>query len=188
MIALLKRMLHVDEYGGTRSWLAHLQASAADAIGRYGAQERVDWPRVERLVFVCKGNICRSPYAEFRARAMGMNSVSMGLDALAGSRADDAAIAAATRRGVELQSHRSTRFAVDLIRPTDLVLGFESWQVQVVVGQLGGTAAQAALVGLWSTPRRPNLGDPHLRGPGYFDICYALIDSSLQKMAALHKA
>ena len=185
MIAFLKRQFRVDEYGGTRSWLAHLHASAADALGRYGAQERVEWSRVQRLVFVCKGNICRSPYAEFKARALGMPAVSMGLDALAGSRADSAAIAAASRRGIEIAHHRSTRFAADLVGPADLVLGFEPWHVQAIATRLAGTATPSALVGLWSTPRRPDLGDPHTRSAEYYDICYQLIDSSLQQLSVL---
>jgi protein-tyrosine phosphatase len=182
MIAFLKRQLRVEEYGGARAWLAHLQASTADLFGAYGGQQQVDWSRVRRLVFVCKGNICRSPYAELRARSWQWESVSMGLEALAGSAADTAAIEAAARRGINLHDHRSTRFSVELIRPTDLVLGFEPWHVQAVQRQLSGTAHQCALVGLWSSPRRPDLGDPHGRGARYFDICYELIDSSVRHL------
>lgn len=180
MIAFLKRQLRVEEYGGARAWLAHLQASAADVLGVYRSQRQVDWSRVQRLVFVCKGNICRSPYAECRARAMGLESVSMGLDALAGSAADTAAIEAGARRGIDLSGHRSTRFAANLIRPTDLVLGFEPWHLQAMQQPLEGAACQRALVGLWSSPCRPDLGDPHARSARYFDICYGLIDSSVQ--------
>lgn len=188
MIAYLKQQLRVEEYGGARAWLAHLQAKAADLAGLYQSQERVDWSRVRRLVFVCKGNICRSPYAEFRARALGWSAVSMGLDALAGSAADAGAISAASQRGIDLQPHRSTRFAKALIAPSDLILGFEPWHVQGIRHQLGSSAAQVALAGLWSTPRRPDMGDPHNRGTRYFGICYALIDSCVAQLTSSRQA
>ena len=40
---------------------------AANAAGRYAAYRDIDWHGVERLVFVCAGNICRSPYGDRKA-------------------------------------------------------------------------------------------------------------------------
>lgn len=34
-------------------------------IGSYRPYGRVDWHRAQRLMLVCRGNICRSPFAHF---------------------------------------------------------------------------------------------------------------------------
>jgi protein-tyrosine-phosphatase len=106
----------------------------------------------------------------------------MGLEALPGSCADADAIEAASRRDVDLRAHRSTRYSPQLLKSTDLVLGFEPWHLQQMRQETGSGIAQMTLAGLWSQPRRPDLGDPHNRGLHYFDICYSLIDTAMQTM------
>lgn len=136
-------------------------------------------------MFVCKGNICRSPYGEARARSLGWSTLSMGLDARSGSVADAAAIAAAARRGLDLQPHRSLRFDGSQLATGDLLLGFEAWHVAGIRRQLADRRVAVALAGLWSTPRRPHIADPHGRSARYFDLCFGVIDSSLQALTAL---
>ena len=41
---------------------------------------QIKWEDVDRLVFVCTGNICRSAYAEYKARSLGMSATSFGID------------------------------------------------------------------------------------------------------------
>ena len=187
MIAFLKRHLQVEDHGGVKGWLEHLHARGADTLGLYRNQQRIDWPQVQRLVFVCKGNICRSPYGEARARSLGWATLSMGLEARSGSTADPDAIAAAARRGIDLQPHRSLRFDVGQLAEGDLLLGFEDWHVAGIRQQVSRRRVAIALVGLWSTPRRPHIADPHGRSARYFDLCFGLIDSSLQALTALRQ-
>ena len=54
-------------YGRKQGLLRSLYHSLMDRTGQYTRLGIVDWGRVERLVFVCQGNICRSAYAEARA-------------------------------------------------------------------------------------------------------------------------
>ena len=185
MIAFIKRHLRVEDHGGAKGWLEHLQARTADALGLYRDQQRIDWPHIQRLVFVCKGNICRSPYGEARARSLGWRTLSMGLDARSGSVADPDAVAAAARRSIDLQPHRSLRFDPAHLAEGDLLLGFEAWHVAGIRKQVSGPSVAVALVGLWSTPRRPHITDPHGRSARYFDLCFDNIDTSLQALTAL---
>lgn len=187
MIAFLKRQLQVEDHGGVKGWLEHVHARGADALGLYRNQQRIDWPQVQRLVFVCKGNICRSPYGEARARSLGWATLSMGLEARSGSTADPDAIAAAARRDIDLQPHRSLRFDVGQLAEGDLLLGFEDWHVAAIRQQVSRRRVAIALVGLWSTPRRPHIADPHGRSARYFDLCFGLIDSSVQALTALRQ-
>lgn len=187
MIAFIKRHLQVEDHGGARGWFKHVHARAADALGLYRDQQRIDWNHIQRLVFVCKGNICRSPYGEARARSLGWCTLSMGLEARRGSVADPDAIAAAARRGIDLQPHRSLRFDATQLADGDLLLGFEDWHVAAIRQQLPPRRVAVTLTGLWSTPRRPHIADPHGRSARYFDLCFGTIDASLRTLTALRR-
>lgn len=81
-----------------------------------------------RLLFVCSGNICRSPLAEAMARAAldaeGIDAVvqSCGTSALTGQRAEDGARSAAAALGLVLDAHRAQPVTRDLITSASLVV------------------------------------------------------------------
>ncbi len=181
-------MLTFERYGGRRGFLRHVSACAGAMVGAYRPLQRVDWARIDRLVFVCAGNICRSPYAEARARAAGAEAVSFGLLASPGANADPAAIRNAQRRDLDLTAHRSARLDVASLRASDLVLFFEPLQVESFLRLEGAHLAKLSLVGLWSRPARPHLTDPYGKSDRYFQECFALIDSSVRTLLGHHGA
>jgi protein-tyrosine phosphatase len=183
MLGLIKHWLNVAQYGGSKPWLRHQMAVAGWCVGFYRSYQAVDWSRVQRLVFVCKGNICRSPYAEVRARTLGLASISMGLDTRPDSLADPQAIRAAALKGIDLAAHRSTLFDSSVLGPGDLLVGFEPWHAQAMLSGAVASGAQVTLAGLWSQPLRPDVGDPHGRTDTYFAVCYEVLDSAVQTMA-----
>jgi len=184
MLGLLKHWLNVAQYGGGQPWLRHHLALASLRAGFYRDYQAVDWSRVQRLVFVCKGNICRSPYAELRAQGMGMAAISMGLDTRPQSPADPQAIRAAAHKGVNLTAHRSTLFDSSVLGPADLLIGFEPWHAQAMLAGAAASGAQVTLAGLWSQPLRPDVGDPHGRSDAYFAVCYEVLDSAVRVMGS----
>jgi protein-tyrosine-phosphatase len=73
-----------------------------------------------KVLFVCAGNICRSPFAEGLARRL---ATERGLDvefssageiALDGDRCPPDAVAVAKEFGVDLSSHRARRLTTDM--------------------------------------------------------------------------
>jgi protein-tyrosine-phosphatase len=72
-----------------------------------------------KVLFVCAGNICRSPFAEGLARRLAaergldVEFASAGEIALDGDRCPPDAIAAAKEFGVDLSSHRARRLTTD---------------------------------------------------------------------------
>src|SRR5207237_1259532 len=56
-------------YGRRAGWLRYHMARTLDSVGAFAPLRRVAWNDVERLVFVCQGNICRSAYADARGRS-----------------------------------------------------------------------------------------------------------------------
>ena len=87
--------------GLVRLWLSHARAWT----GAYGPYGRVDWRVVERLVFVCQGNVCRSPYGEVCAWRFTDRVASIGLATTSGQPANEIARAMAQQRGVDLTRH-----------------------------------------------------------------------------------
>lgn len=176
-------MIDIEMYGGRRGILEHIRAQILYVLGAYGGVDDVEWRSVRRLVFVCLGNICRSPYAWAKARSMGVACISFGLKATNGTSADPVAAKNALVRGVDLSAHRAARMDPQCLLDGDLILVFESWQVAEVRRIFGGRA-RVKLFGLWSTPRRPHIHDPYGHSDRYFQQCFSIIDNGVAALVA----
>jgi protein-tyrosine phosphatase len=161
--------------GLARLWLA---SAARHRVRRY---RDIDWRSVERLVFVCTGNICRSPYAQQRAARSGFPAISVALRGSTGDPANEAAVATAWELGIDLSKHRSLTIHDAELTSGDLLVAMEPWQADALFEM---EKAQVTLLGLWSTPQRPHLHDPHKLCRDYFRTCFRLIDSGVEAMLA----
>jgi protein-tyrosine phosphatase len=80
-----------------------------------------------KVLFVCAGNICRSPFAEGVARRLAEEQgleiafESAGTIAIDGAPASDDALTVAREHGVDLSSHRARRLSPQLTDEADLV-------------------------------------------------------------------
>lgn len=166
-------------YGGKRGLLRHLYFQARYHSGGLRRFRCVDWGQVQRLVFVCAGNVCRSPYAEAVATAAGLTATSFGLNTDGATPANPAAVAAAHRRGIDLSRHRSRRVEEFEARGGDLLLCMEPAHCLAVERRLEVPERRLTLLGLWAAPRRAYLHDPHGLCEEYFDNCFGCIDSAV---------
>lgn len=175
---------HLDRnYGGKRAFLHHLVATVRTQLPNWRSLCRVDWSSVDRLVFVCKGNICRSPYAAAKAASLGFFSASAGLDTQHGRLANNQARCHGALRDIYLDDHRTMRIQDLAINARDLLVCMEPLQVKALRAILPTTTAQLTLLGLWSRPRRPWIFDPYGRNDGYWSACFSIIDNAIERMA-----
>ncbi|MBT8202122.1 MAG: low molecular weight phosphatase family protein [Acidimicrobiia bacterium] len=82
----------------------------------------------ERWLFVCTGNICRSPMAEEVARRLGPGTMvfsSAGTHAIPGNPATAAGVQVAAELGFDLSSHRATQLTGTVVAGADLILAME---------------------------------------------------------------
>lgn len=172
-------MVDVELYGGKRGLLEHVRFRTLYAIGMYRDVSDVAWTSVRRFVFVCRGNICRSPYASGRARALGMPSVSFGLDAEDGALADPVASRNAARRNMDLSAHRSQRLDPSRISVGDLLIAFEPSQLNEIRRRCANQPSKVTLLGIWTPPVRPHVQDPFGRSDRYFEECFSVIDRNV---------
>ena len=82
-----------------------------------------------RVLFVCTGNICRSPMAEAMARAMlkerGRADIvvsSAGTSASVGSPASEGAYLVGIEKGFDLSAHLASQLTEELVEDADLIL------------------------------------------------------------------
>jgi protein-tyrosine phosphatase len=172
-----------DGYGGKRAFLRYLASRAEAALGRHAALSETALSRVERLIFVCKGNICRSPFAEHAARATGIRASSAGLDADPGHPAAPRAVEAARKRGIELRAHRSRSLLELAVGPADLLVVFEPEHALRLRGLLP-SQSQLTLLGVYARVPCAYLHDPYGLSERYFDNCFGRIEDALQGLRA----
>ena len=82
---------------------------------------------MKKILFVCTGNVCRSPMAEGLLRHMlrGRNDIqvaSAGLGALKGQGATDVAIDVTAELGIDISSHVSQPLGSELVHQADFIL------------------------------------------------------------------
>jgi protein-tyrosine phosphatase len=165
-------------YGRKQGWLRHHIFGLIQHLGGYQHFKRVNWNQVVRLVFVCKGNVCRSPYGEVRARALGIPASSFGLLADDHSSVHPTALKVGYQRGLDLSAHRSrSRFP---LLSGDLLIAMEPWQGKQLQRLQHRTDVQITLLGLWHSQPRPHIEDPYGLGKDYFETCFAIIDDAIQ--------
>lgn len=168
-------------YGSRRGFIRTIGYKLLAYLGVYRRYTDIDWARVERLVFVCKGNICRSVYAEAVAREMGLQAISCGLDTIEDAPANSSAIEVAGRHGIDLSAHRTTPVMYLPLRRTDLLVAMEPWQASYLEQNLY-REHQCTLLGLWMKPRLPHIQDPYGASLAYFEKCFDHIRKSIHEL------
>jgi protein-tyrosine phosphatase len=165
--------------GLIRLWLARLEG----AVGRLAEFRDPDWARVQRLVFVCNGNICRSAYAMQLARERGLPCASFGLYTETGAPSPEIALETAAASGHDMSAHRATEVSDFEVRDSDLILVTEVRQARRLAGRFAARTIQIALLGDWCRPRRPHLHDPFTLSRQYFETCFTHIESAVDALA-----
>jgi protein-tyrosine phosphatase len=172
------------EFGGTIAWLTTSYWTIAYRLGVLARYRRVDPSRIARLVFVCAGNVCRSPYAAHRALALHRDSVSCGLTVTRQIPADAQALHHAASRGIDLSRHQSRSIWNLEIEPTDLLIMMEPAHALKIDSRLLESGAQLTILGLWTTSSRIHIADPFGRSDAYFERCFEMIDRGVEGLIA----
>ena len=176
-------MSFIDSRFGTWRGAVRLGLCYAERLSGQAAIRAAGPAPVERIVFVCQGNICRSAFAEGLARDRGLPVASFGLATTTGVRADPAAARAALALGVDLDRHRTTARSDFVVRPGDLLLAMETRQLRKIAADADLAPLQRNLLGSWARPSVPHLHDPFQLSDAYFLTCFRRIQSAVERLA-----
>jgi protein-tyrosine phosphatase len=141
---------------------------------------------IRRVVVLCHGNICRSPFAEalLAARLPTLEVRSGGLHAGDGNPADPSAIACAQRMGVSLAAHRSARVNGELLGWADLVLVMQGSHVAAIAHGWPQFAGRVRLLGDFLPAPPHGLPDPWGESDAVFDRVFARVRDAVERLAA----
>ena len=119
------------------------------------------------LLFVCHGNVRRSPVAAelFRARApahMALDVESAGTWTTDGRLADPRAVVAAGGLGISLESHRSRIVTTAMVQRADIICVMDYRNEAEIVSRFPRAAKKTILLGgVDGSPDGPSIADPY---------------------------
>lgn len=159
------------------------------AVGRL---RRVGGGAPAAFLFVCHGNICRSPYAEVAFREL--TARAWGVPAQVGSAgfigpgrpAPETARVVAGRRGVDLRAHRSRLLDATMVGDADLIVVMNGMQRREIRRRYGVADGRVLVLGDLDSHRREGreIRDPLDGSAGLFERVYGRIDRCLAALAA----
>ncbi|MCE9679169.1 low molecular weight phosphotyrosine protein phosphatase [Shewanella sp. AS1] len=141
----------------------------------------------EKILVVCVGNICRSPTAEYRLKALLPNKQvsSAGISALVDKGADSTATEVAAQHGLDLQAHRARQLTADLCHQADLILVMEQGHINAVTKLAPEARGKTMLLGRWLNTESglQDIPDPYRQSKEAFEHVYSLIDAAAEAWA-----
>ena len=169
-------------YGTNRGMMRCVSYQLEHLIQRkYRDLSCVEWHSVSRLVFVCKGNICRSAYSQAVAEKLSVPAISCGVDTQNGCLANPDAVRIAASRGVDLSDHRTNRIQDIQKQDGDLFIAMEPWHIKKI--HTLDRDYPCTLLGLWAKPVMPYIHDPYGACDAYFHYCFNYLEKAINEIA-----
>ncbi|MDX8518819.1 low molecular weight protein-tyrosine-phosphatase [Mesorhizobium dulcispinae] len=148
---------------------------------------------INSILFVCLGNICRSPLAEgvFRtvlaergmARDIVLDSAATG-GWEAGSAPDPRSISVAIRHGIDISGQRARRIALEDFSRFDLILGMDRSNVRDLKALAPEAARERIHLFLeFASGHARDVPDPYYDGPEEFAAVYRMIREASEALA-----
>jgi len=144
--------------------------------------------QISNLLFVCIGNICRSPFAQGLFTKLvrqeghkGFDAGSAGLLALPGNSATFLAQKVAARHGVDLTGHRAKRLSRELVDRSDLILVMEKPHKDELLADFPEAADKTFLMRRFARfgSRIRGIADPYGLQYDAYRFCYLDIEDAV---------
>ena len=116
------------------------------------------------ILFVCMGNICRSPFAQYYAQTILPKTVkilSCGYDTYDDRSSPHEAIAAAKKFGIDLTNHRSKVINKNLIENAQAIFVFDEKTRHIVLSCFPFSKKKVHRLGLLVGKKQPIIADPY---------------------------
>ncbi|OCO99702.1 MULTISPECIES: low molecular weight protein-tyrosine-phosphatase [unclassified Ensifer] len=145
-----------------------------------------------RVLFVCLGNICRSPLAEGVLReavnrkglasALEVDSAGTGAWHI-GDPPDRRSIEAARRHGIDISALRGRQVAAADFNDFDLILGMDDSNVRALKRLAPeGTAEKVHLFLDYASGREQDVPDPYYEGAEAFEALYQMLEAGCSSL------
>jgi protein-tyrosine phosphatase len=172
-----------NTYGSKRGLLNSVCYFIKTVLGFYKRYQTLSVHKSTRFVFICSGNICRSPLAEYVAKKNGAEAISYGLDTRGGDSADARAIAFASTQGIDLTPHITQHISAYQPLANDVLVGMEPKHAQQLE-ILFGDKVPITLAGLWLNKKQAYIHDPYNSNSLFFNVCELQVVNAVQQLIA----
>jgi protein-tyrosine-phosphatase len=165
--APLRRWRHVLASLNSTERQALLGAAVSTTLGRRQRDWRPTVRKATNVVFVCHGNIIRSPLAaaafarEATVRGRGVQVSSAGLSARVGEPADPRAADSAEERGLPLESHRARPLDAAQVAAADAIFIMDHLNLGRILARFPDAADRVFLLGGCQPDGRMTLVEIH---------------------------
>ncbi|WP_372748704.1 low molecular weight protein-tyrosine-phosphatase [Litorivivens sp.] len=140
------------------------------------------------ILFVCTGNICRSPAAEYllkhqlnQAGRVGITVSSAGLGALVDHPVEDNVAALLSADGIDPSAHRARKISSSMTNSADLILTMESHQLDELHRRYPESRGKCFLLGKWQNDLP--VPDPYKRSSEAHEIAYKRVKDGVSAWA-----
>ncbi len=146
------------------------------------------------ILFICKGNICRSPYAEAKARQLlaqynipDIEVSSAGVSTSNNFPSNLLIQNAAQKRGIDLTDHKTRKVTATMLHQADLVVVMDHNQRAILKKQFMYLPQRVAFLGAFSLSEQfpLTIEDPYGRPAGATDFALSHIDAAVEKLVQL---
>lgn len=147
---------------------------------------------IANILFVCTGNICRSPFAQglftrvvSQKELKGLTADSAGLLALPGNSATYLAQQVAAEHGVDLTEHKAKSVSKDFADWSDLILVMEKSHKDSLLTAFPEASGKVLLIRHFARfgSRRRNISDPYGLEYEAYRFCFLDIEDSVSGLA-----
>lgn len=140
-----------------------------------------------RILVLCTGNICRSPYGEAKLKSLlpDLTITSAGIatekSGLVDKPADPMAIAAAKDFGFDISNHRAKQVTQQLVDDCDLIFAMERNQLDVLCEKIPTARSKGFVIGQWIG--LSTIDDPFQKDEHAFRQAFSHIDRAAESWA-----
>ncbi len=136
------------------------------------------------IVFICKGNICRSPFAALYAAAKFPKKIISGggLRAQLGNQPPAFAVECARVHGINLAEYRARGIDREIVLANDLLIVFEAKQRAELISRYPEAAGRVLLVAEFLDGRPGDVADPFGGPREGFQVCYAQLATVIDRL------
>ena len=177
---------------GRRERSVYIRMRLLRALGLHSDRKRKIPPGARRLVFICHGNIMRSPMSEalFKQFAAdcgqrGISIISAGVNAVPGRSVDPRTLKVAQEFGIVLDNHRAQLLTPSMVEQADIIFAMDYENEALVRTRYPQSAHKVFMLSACADEsyHQVEIPDPYWGDEAEVRQCYRIIEGCIHNLA-----